>query len=202
MASSRSNGIGAARLAGADPAFLEGAETLFIDVARKAYGACRSLGRGHRHRGHGLFDRRRHAQPGSARRRTLGFRARRSRVPVFGLGCAGGVSGLSIASRLAQAQPGTNVLLVAVELCTLAVRLDELTKANIVATRLFADGAAAVILRAGDGGPTRSRLQANICGRTRSTSWDGTRPEGFGVIFERTIPAFVAEHIGPALPRS
>jgi alkylresorcinol/alkylpyrone synthase len=50
----------------------------------------------------------------------IGFRANVERVPVFGLGCAGGVSGFSIASRLAQSRPGTFVLLVAVELCTLA----------------------------------------------------------------------------------
>src|SRR5471030_1730210 len=77
----------------------------------------------------------------------MGFRADVARVPVFGLGCAGGVSGLSIAARLAEARPGTNVLLVAVELCSLALRLDELTKANIVAVSLFGDGAAAIILR-------------------------------------------------------
>src|SRR6202035_2221406 len=87
--------------------------------------------------------------------RRIGFRSDVSRIPVFGLGCAGGASGLSIASRLAQARPGTNVLLVAVELCSLALRHDELTKANIVAVSLFGDGAAAVILRAGDGGATR-----------------------------------------------
>ena len=74
----------------------------------------------------------------------MGFRSDISRVPVFGLGCAGGVSGLSIAARLAQSRPGTNVLLVALELCTLAVRHDELTKANVVAASLFGDGAAAV----------------------------------------------------------
>src|SRR6202140_4652296 len=85
----------------------------------------------------------------------MGFRSDVTRVPVSGLGCAGGVSGLSIAARLAQARPGSNVLLVAVELCSLALRLDELTKANIVATSLFGDGAAALILRAGDGGATR-----------------------------------------------
>ena len=44
------------------------------------------------------------------------------RVPVFGLGCAGGVSGLAIAARLARARPGSTVLLVAIELCTLAFR--------------------------------------------------------------------------------
>ena len=39
--------------------------------------------------------------------------------------------------------------MVALELCTLAVRHDELTKANIVATALFGDGAAAVVLAGG-----------------------------------------------------
>jgi len=42
----------------------------------------------------------------------MGFRADVERVPVFGLGCAGGVSGLAIASRLARARPGSTVLLV------------------------------------------------------------------------------------------
>ena len=72
---------------------------------------------------------------------SIGFRSDLERVPVFGLGCAGGVSGFSIASRLAQSRPGSIVLLVAVELCKLALRLDGLTKANIVATALFGDGA-------------------------------------------------------------
>ena len=49
----------------------------------------------------------------------MGFRDDVERVPVFGLGCAGGVTGLGIASRLAQSRPGSVVLLVAVELCTL-----------------------------------------------------------------------------------
>ncbi len=44
------------------------------------------------------------------------------------------------------------VLLVAIELCSLAFRLDKLTKANIVATALFGDGAAACVLRAGESG--------------------------------------------------
>ena len=50
----------------------------------------------------------------------MGFRPDIERVPVFGLGCAGGVSGLSIASRLAQSRPGSVVLLVAIEVCSLA----------------------------------------------------------------------------------
>jgi alkylresorcinol/alkylpyrone synthase len=130
----------------------------------------------------------------------MGFRHDVMRVPVFGLGCAGGVSGLSIAARLAEAQPGTNVLLVALELCTLAFRLDELTKANIVATALFGDGAAACVLRAGEGG------LAAVEGAGEHT-WADTLdvmgwsvdPQGFGVIFARTIPPFIEENMRPAV---
>src|SRR5204863_4721547 len=64
----------------------------------------------------------------------MGFRPDAARVPVFGLGCAGGATGLALAARLAAAQPGATVLLVCVEICSLAFRLDEPSKADIVAT--------------------------------------------------------------------
>jgi alkylresorcinol/alkylpyrone synthase len=130
----------------------------------------------------------------------LGFGPRVARVPVFGLGCAGGVTGLGIASRLAVSRPGTNVLMVAVELCTLAVRLDQMTKANIVALALFGDGAAAAVVTSGDGG------LASL-GASGEHMWPGTRdimgwsvdPQGFGVIFDRSIPPFAEEHLAPAI---
>lgn len=132
----------------------------------------------------------------------LGFRPDVSRVPVFGLGCAGGVTGLSIAARLAEARPGSTVLVVAVELCSLAIRLDELTKANIVALALFADGAAAAVLQADATGPTIARI-----GGTAEHSWPATLDimgwrvddRGFGVIFDRSIPPFAEEHLGGAV---
>jgi alkylresorcinol/alkylpyrone synthase len=130
----------------------------------------------------------------------IGFRPDVSRVPVFGLGCAGGVSGLSIAARLAQARPGSNVLLVVLELCTLAVRHDDLTKANIVAASLFGDGAAAIVLRAGDGGSTRVEAAGEkLWPDTLDIMGWSVDPEGFGVVFQRTIPNFVAEHLGPTV---
>jgi alkylresorcinol/alkylpyrone synthase len=55
---------------------------------------------------------------------TMGFRADIHRVPVFGTGCAGGVTGLALAARLARASPGSNVLMVSVEACTLSFRSD------------------------------------------------------------------------------
>jgi alkylresorcinol/alkylpyrone synthase len=101
---------------------------------------------------------------------------------------------------LAEARPGSNVLLVAVELCSLAVRHDELTKANVVAISLFGDGAAAVILRAGDGGATRiDHTGEYLWPDTLGIMGWNVDPEGFGVIFQRTIPNFVTENLNPAL---
>jgi alkylresorcinol/alkylpyrone synthase len=181
-------------------AFLEGAEALFIEVAGKALASagiraadvdtvvtvCST----------GI------ATPSLDARvhRRMGFRSDVSRVPVFGLGCAGGASGLSIASRLAQARPGTNVLLVTIELCSLALRLDELTKANIIATSLFGDGAAAMVLRAGDGGETQIESTGeHLWPDTLDVMGWSVDPLGFGVILRRTVPEFVSTELKPAL---
>jgi alkylresorcinol/alkylpyrone synthase len=130
----------------------------------------------------------------------LAFREDIARIPVFGLGCAAGVSGLTLAARLAAGSPGAVVLFVAVELCTLAVRPDKLTAANVVSTALFADGAAALVLQAGTTG------FATVTGAGEHTwrdtldimGWD-VDPEGFGVILARALPPFAEAHLGPAL---
>jgi len=183
-------------------AFLEGAEALYIEVAGKALASagiraadvdtvvtvCST----------GI------ATPSLDARvhRRMGFRSDVSRVPVFGLGCAGGASGLSIASRLAQARPGTNVLLVTIELCSLALRLDELTKANIIATSLFGDGAAAIVLRAGDGGETQIESTGeHLWPDTLDVMGWSVDPLGFGVILRRTVPEFVSSELKPALEK-
>jgi alkylresorcinol/alkylpyrone synthase len=181
-------------------AFLEGAEALFVDVAEKALASAQLAG--------GDIDSvvtvssTGIATPSLEARvgRRMGFRSDVMRVPVFGLGCAGGVSGLSIASRLAQARPGTNVLLVTIELCSLALRLDKLTKANIVAISLFGDGAAAIVLRAGDGGATQIEATGeHLWPDTLGIMGWSVDPEGFGVIFRRTIPNFVTTHLNSAV---
>lgn len=130
----------------------------------------------------------------------MGFRADTRRVPVFGLGCAGGVTGLALASRLAVADPGSNVLLVVLELCTLAFRGDEKSRSNIVAIALFSDGAAACVLSTkGDG-------MGDIEHGGEHT-WPGTRdvmgwridPQGFGAIFAQSIPDLVRRDMRGAL---
>lgn len=130
----------------------------------------------------------------------MGFRVDVQRVPVFGLGCAGGVSGFAIAARLAKAQPGANVLLVVVELCTLAIRLDQLTKANIVACALFGDGAAACVLRAGEAGIAEVEAAGEHTwpDTLDIMGWD-IDSQGFEVIFAQAIPSFAEANMGPAV---
>jgi alkylresorcinol/alkylpyrone synthase len=130
----------------------------------------------------------------------LGFRPDVERVPVFGLGCAGGVSGLALAGRLAQARPDSVVLLVTVELCTLAFRHDELTKANIVATALFGDGAAACVVKAGQAGDLAIEMsgQHTWPDTLEIMGW-AVDPTGFGVIFDRAIPPFARERMASAV---
>ena len=130
----------------------------------------------------------------------MGFRPDAARVPVFGLGCAGGATGLALASKLALATPGAVVLLVVVELCTLSFRMEDLTKADIVATALFGDGAAACVIRCGDAG------FASIAATAEHT-WPNTLdimgwrvdPTGLGVIFDRAIPPFARDNLRPAM---
>jgi alkylresorcinol/alkylpyrone synthase len=130
----------------------------------------------------------------------MGFRGDVRRVPVFGLGCAGGVSGFALAAQLAEADPGTNILLVVVELCTLAFRLDQLSKANIVASALFGDGAAACVLRACDDGIAAIEASGEHMwpGTLDIMGWD-LDSQGFEVIFAQAIPSFAETHLGPAV---
>ena len=100
----------------------------------------------------------------------LGFRPDAVRVPVLGLGCAGGAAGLALASRLARSEPGAVVLLVCVELCTLAFRTEAPTKADIIATALFGDGAAASSTIRSRRSYQASWPSGGRCGRVRPCS--------------------------------
>jgi len=135
----------------------------------------------------------------------LGLRADAKRVPVFGLGCAGGVSGLALGAQLARGMPGAVVLVVVVELCTLAFRRDRGSKADVIATALFGDGAAAAVLCAdGNAGAPLS------LGAAAEHTWPGTLdimgwsidPIGFGVILSRSLPRFVEQRLAAPVRRA
>jgi alkylresorcinol/alkylpyrone synthase len=126
----------------------------------------------------------------------LGFRPDVLRIPIFGLGCAGGVTGFANASRIAASSPGTTVLLVTIELCTLAFRLDRASKADIISAALFGDGAAAAIFRCGDG-PAIGRVGGateHLWTDTIDIMGWSTDEAGLGVILSRSLPDFVARN--------
>lgn len=139
--------------------------------------------------------------------KAMGFRGDIHRVPVFGLGCAGGVSGLSIARSLAAAHPGSHVLMVTLEACTLSFRSDRLQKADIIATTLFGDGAAAACLSTDRLHPDRPGIRL---GSGQEELWEDTLDimgwdvdeAGLGVIFDRSIPAFAEQNLASAVDRA
>jgi alkylresorcinol/alkylpyrone synthase len=134
----------------------------------------------------------------------LGLRPDAIRVPLFGLGCAGGVSGLALAARLARAMPGARVLMVAVETCTLGFRGAEPRKADVIAAILFGDGAAGAVVStepgpAGDG-PILGEGHEHLWPDTLDVMGWTLDPLGLQVVFDRSIPDFVTRELAPALP--
>ena len=132
----------------------------------------------------------------------MGFRPDAARTPLFGVGCAGGATGLSLAYRLAKAQPGAKVLLVCVELCSLAFRLEDLSKTDIISTAIFGDGAAACVLSSEVG----AEGFAAVTGCAEHT-WPDTLDimgwrvgdTGLGVTLDQGLPSFVRREMPPVM---
>lgn len=133
----------------------------------------------------------------------LGLREDVRRVPVFGLGCVAGAAGLARLHDLLRAEPEGVGVLVAVEACSLTVQRDDDSPANLVASALFGDGAAAVVLvgaerarRLGLTGPqivaTRSRLYPDT---ERVMGWD-IGGSGFRIVLAASVADVVEEHLG------
>ena len=130
----------------------------------------------------------------------VGFRDDIRRVPVFGLGCAGGVTGLANAARLASAELGSKWLMVTVETCSISIRLDSNDPAAVVATALFGDGAAAAVVAAGEHSLARIGGSAEKLwpDTLRIMGWDVEDP-GLAVVFDRAIPPFIERELATAV---
>jgi alkylresorcinol/alkylpyrone synthase len=98
----------------------------------------------------------------------MGLPADVTRVPVFGLGCVAGAAGLARAADYVRAYPGRVAVLLSVELCSLTLQQADDSIANLIATGLFGDGAAAVVVT-GDGRRTRPLMADTAGARARTT---------------------------------
>jgi alkylresorcinol/alkylpyrone synthase len=126
----------------------------------------------------------------------MGFAQATRSIPVFGYGCAGGVIGLGIAADLYRAAPETPVLLVSLELCSLAYDHARMDKKDMVATALFADGCAAAVIGAGDG-PELSAFAQHTWPNTLDMMGWQIGDTGFDLVLARDIPSFVGKEFAP-----
>jgi alkylresorcinol/alkylpyrone synthase len=124
-----------------------------------------------------------------------------NRIPVFGLGCAGGVSGFSKANILAKANPDAIVLLVAVELCSLTFLRNDFSKSNFIGSSLFADGVAACIIT-GDNLSCKAKNSISFIASQSKLYYDTLDvmgweflDAGFKVLFSQDIPAIIEKNI-------
>lgn len=133
----------------------------------------------------------------------LGLAPTVERLPIFGLGCGGGVAGIARAARLTQAKPGTHVLFLTVDLCSLCLRINDPSPAMFVSGALFGDGAAGVVLhntKEGARGGPRIRATGEWCwSRTEHImGWD-IKNDGFGVVLSPELPALMNKELVPAV---
>jgi alkylresorcinol/alkylpyrone synthase len=135
----------------------------------------------------------------------LPFSRRVERLPIFGLGCGGGVGGLARAARIAETMPGAHVLFLTVDLCSLCARGDDPSLANFVSIALFGDGAAAVLLRnAHDGAHGSSLARIVTLGEHCWTDtlgimgWD-VKENGFGVVLSPELPSLLRRELRPVM---
>jgi len=135
----------------------------------------------------------------------LGLPARVKRTPIFGLGCMAGAAGLARASDALRAFPGEVAVLLSVELCSLTLQREDMSVANVIASGLFGDGAAAVVLEGG----ARARAGAPRIEATRSVFYPDTEwvmgwdvvDTGFKVLLSPKVPEVIEANVGGDVDR-
>lgn len=140
------------------------------------------------------------------------FKEQVVRMPLWGLGCAGGAIGLSHAYDWLSAHPDKSALVVCCELCSLTFQREDMKNSNIVGTALFGDGVGAALLL-GEESPylsyrkkaTPHIVETSSFTKRNSTGvmgWEVTN-QGLEVVFSKSIPALVKsiwkEHVSTFL---
>ena len=129
----------------------------------------------------------------------MGLNPHIKRNPIFGLGCVAGAAGLSRAADYVRAYPDQIAVLLSVELCSLTWQRDDFTVANMIATGLFGDGAAAVLV-AGDQvdlpGPKILGSASSFYSDTEQVMGWKISEKGFQVVLSPDVPKVVKENLG------
>lgn len=128
-----------------------------------------------------------------------------NRYPVWGLGCVGGVSGISKANTIATANPDALVILVNVELCSLTFRKNDFSISNYIAASLFSDGVSSLLV-AGNrifdklfkASKQKVKISDTLAKLYHSSlnvmGWEFL-DDGFKVIFSKDIPEIISTKV-------
>ena len=131
----------------------------------------------------------------------VGMRSDVKRLPSFGLGCVAGAAGLARVHDYLVGHPRDVAVLVSVELCSLTVQRGDDSMANIVASGLFGDGAAAVVVvgdelarERGLDGPDVVDTRSSLYPQTEDViGWD-IGGSGFRIVLSAGVPDVIAKH--------
>ncbi|AQQ52001.1 type III polyketide synthase [Planococcus lenghuensis] len=132
----------------------------------------------------------------------LKFPSHVKRIPLWGLGCAGGAAGISRAHDYCLAYPEAKVLVLCIELCSLTFQRSDVSKSNLVGTSLFADGAACALVTGeqadieGEGFFTQATQSTLMADSEEVMGWD-VKDEGLHVVFSRDIPSIIENWLKP-----
>ncbi len=134
----------------------------------------------------------------------LSMRPDIKRTPIFGLGCVGGAAGLARAADYLRGFPSHTAVLVSVELCSLTLQLKDQSVANVIASGLFADGAAAVIV---NGAEKNNEPQSPSAIASRSIFFHDTEQmmgwhvgaTGFEIVLSAGVPDLVRNKLRPGV---
>jgi alkylresorcinol/alkylpyrone synthase len=129
----------------------------------------------------------------------IGLRSDVKRTPIFGLGCVAGAAGTARASDYLRAFPDDVALLVAVELCSLTFQADDFSMANVLASGLFGDGGAAVVLsggsRSGSDGPRVLATRSIFYPETEDVMGWRVVDNGFKLFLSNAVPRIARDRM-------
>ncbi len=131
----------------------------------------------------------------------LGMRPDLRRTCILGMGCYGAFPGLLRATEAAASRPGRRALVLALELCSLHLQLEDSAE-NVVSSALFSDGAAMVLIgddtaRAGRaiGGPHLISSATHCDYKTLKHMSFNVTDHGFQMYLSSYVPDLLAAQI-------
>lgn len=129
----------------------------------------------------------------------MGFRSDTRQIPIAQLGCAAGGAAINRAHDFCVAHPGSNVLIVACELCSLCYQPEDDGVGSLLSDGLFGDAVAAAVVRGNGGtGVALERNASYLIPNTENWISYAVRATGFHFQLDRRVPGTM-EPLAPVL---